>query len=377
MSKRLGLLAASLSLVVGVSAASKVVVIGAGRRPALAAGSGRLHLVYQGLQKGDNLYYRSSSDGIKWSAETNVSNTPDISVDPAISANQDGTVCVAWLENCRDHKSNDIYASVSQDNGKTWSKAVDVSHTPGRSAYPAVAAGPNGELHLLWSDTTESRAEPDIFYAHSSDGGNNWSKARSLAHTHKVVGPPQLALGSDHQVYAVWSDATVGSDKADIFAIHGSGDKWSEPANISNSKDMSSDPSVAITSDGKVCVAWLEDCPDHSSNDIYYSLSGADGKFAKSTDLSHTPGLSSQPQVATDTQGHLLISWIDTSLNPKVPDVWQSHWDSNSASFTPAQNVSMTPGISQKPKAAWLAGKAATVWEEQEQGKSWIKCLPH
>ncbi len=105
MSKRLGLLAASLSLVVGAAAASKVSTIGGGKRPALAVGANRLHLVYQGLQKGDNIYYRSSSDGVKWSDETNISKTPDISIDPAVSASQDGTVCVAWLENCRDHTS--------------------------------------------------------------------------------------------------------------------------------------------------------------------------------------------------------------------------------------------------------------------------------
>lgn len=362
-------------LSLAVVAEPRIVTVGGGKAPALAVdGEERVHLAYQGLQSGDNIYYRQSSDGGQnWSEEINVSATPDKSVQPCVAA-QGNQVAVAWLEDCRDHSGNDVYVAISSDAGHTFGTPVDVSHTPGHSAHPVVAVS-NGTVHVVWSDTSEGQGSPDIFYSCSDNAGKSWTKAVDVSRTHGVHGSPSMAVGRGGLVHLAWSDRCKGARYPDIHVVRGMQDSWSPQHDISPTSEVSSHPSLALRPDGRACVAWLEDCDTHQGNDIYFAAEDASGGWSRPIDVSHTPGVSSDPNLAIDDQGRMYVTWVDTTSGRRHPDIWQARAD-NGRQFSKSRNLSNTPGKSHEPHAAPLSGGSVVAWEEVAAGKSWIKVLP-
>jgi BNR repeat-like domain len=144
---------------------------------------------------------RSTDAGHTWSVPTTIAQVPSRFADdggnsgatrlitlpiPSVAVTADGQVYAAWHENPT-QTSGRILISRSGDHGRTWS----VPHTidaPGSQAFlPALAAGPKGELGVLFYDTRDDtpgdgKLTTDLWFAHSRDRGNSWQQ------TH-VAGP--------------------------------------------------------------------------------------------------------------------------------------------------------------------------------------------
>lgn len=365
--------AAGLLLTGMVGAAPRNVTIGKGHQASVASDAeGRVHLAYR---SGDDICYRQSTDGGRtWTDEVKVAATAEVSMKPTIAVTRTGTVGVAWLEDCRDHSSNDIYIAVSKDAGQTWSAPVDVSHTSGVTDAPALAAGPKGAFHVVWSDTSETHTQPDIFYSYSYNDGQSWVHPLNISRSHgHASGHPALAVGSDGVCHVAWTDSCEDLKHPHIYVTNGREDGWSKPVALNHDQEKSSHPDIAVTAQGRVCVAWLEECDDHSSNDIYYARSDGNGKFHGAIDISRTPGLSSDPSIAADRQGDVVVTWVDTTGHRKAPDVWTARSDTLGRYFTRSANLSHSAGVSHQPHTALVKGKPVVVWTEVWKGTSYLK----
>jgi len=56
----------------------------------------------------------------------------------------------------------DIYYRKSTDGGASWSTSQNISSSTGDSMYPAIAADPSGNVHVVWHDDTPGNRE--IYY---------------------------------------------------------------------------------------------------------------------------------------------------------------------------------------------------------------------
>lgn len=117
----------------------------------------------------------------------------------------------------------EIYTTRSTDGGKTFSPAAavqpgDGSLTAGQY-YPDVDVAPNGRLDLTWYDT---RTDPgyrsnEVFYAYSNDDGKTWSKAIQISDmpidrrlgvwsfNYDITTPPGIASSDKFAVFG-WDD---------------------------------------------------------------------------------------------------------------------------------------------------------------------------
>jgi hypothetical protein len=80
---------------------------------------------------------------------------------------------------------NRIVFSWSRDQGRTWSKAKQVSqHSSNASQFqPAIAVGLNGVIGVLWYDTRRSASGDafDVYFSASTDGGDTFTPARRIS----------------------------------------------------------------------------------------------------------------------------------------------------------------------------------------------------
>jgi hypothetical protein len=213
------------------------------RDPALATAAEVPHLVWS---KNGILYhsYRGSSG---WSKPTAVTG----GTQPALVTGPDGRLHCVFTNVFAGN--SEIYYQVWD--GKDWSLPVNVSHTRGVSTDPALALDADGVLHAAWSDTTSGY--PVIYYGRRVLGTTFWSSGPIQG---TRGGLPAIAAGRDGDVHVVWQDRQGDNGPWDIFASSRSNGAWGLPLNVSDSPlKHSIMPSLAATAIGTCHLAWQEE----------------------------------------------------------------------------------------------------------------------
>lgn len=138
--------------------------------------------------------------------------------------------------------------------GTSWSLPEVVSRTSGVSMYPGVAADADGVLHAAWADTTSGRAA--IYYGRWEDGG--WENAPI------PNGPgtrPSIAVTTEGDVMVAWQNRLLDTGRFDVFSASLIENRWSLPDNVSDSAQRHSIcPQLATNQAGACHLVWQEEC---------------------------------------------------------------------------------------------------------------------
>lgn len=122
---------------------------------------GTLHLVWQENVYGSywQIHYAASSN---WTQHTDISASFAVSQEPAIVVAPDGIVHIVWEED-RNFSLFDIYYASP---AALYIEPVNLSKTPDdNSTRPDIAVGPDGVIHIAWSENVGSAAQ--IYYINS------------------------------------------------------------------------------------------------------------------------------------------------------------------------------------------------------------------
>ncbi|MEK7848707.1 MAG: hypothetical protein AAB270_07265, partial [Chloroflexota bacterium] len=88
--------------------------------------------------------------------------------------------------------------------------------------FPALAADPEGNLHIMWADTRDDRTELSyhIYYATSKDGGQTWERNSRVSDfpsnpnyafsRGRFIGDYFSLKATKDDVYMVWADSRLG-----------------------------------------------------------------------------------------------------------------------------------------------------------------------
>ena len=96
-----------------------------------------------------------------------------------------GNLYALWNGSAADKAPNRVYFSESTDGGLTWSAKADVSTAPAgkHHAFPAIAAGPAGDVRIAWMDTRAGSGLDrwNTYYRTSTNGGAAWSAETDIS----------------------------------------------------------------------------------------------------------------------------------------------------------------------------------------------------
>lgn len=140
-----------------------------------------------------------------------------------------GNLYIGWTRWTR--TNSELLFVRSTDDGKTWSKPIEIDNAPGlpRDDNGALegfagAVGPDGTLYAVWADGR------NIVLTESHDGGQTFSPTRNILETAPIMftiddversnGFPQIAIdprsgGRGGRMYVTWSDYRNGD--VDVF----------------------------------------------------------------------------------------------------------------------------------------------------------------
>ncbi len=176
-----------------------------------------LHVIWQEqpfTSTQTEIYYSYLVPGGTWTPPDNISNSPANSHSPALAVDAQGTLHALWQDySIEAHQGEIVY--VSKPAGGRWSAAENVSRTAGDSAGPTIALDARGTLHVAWYDNTPANWE--ILYASKPVLGS-WTEAVNVSGTSGRSGQPNLVYDNRNLLHLVWADDSPG----DFDAFHSS-----------------------------------------------------------------------------------------------------------------------------------------------------------
>jgi hypothetical protein len=359
-----------------------------------------LYAVWYDVRSGNaDVYFAKSTDGGRTfgvNKRINDDTTTAVQYKPSIGVDGEGTIYVAW----RDGRNGnaDIFFARSTDGGKTFSKNRQLNDDRG-VAYqgnPTLAANPKGLVAVAWTDARNGK--DDIYITVSKDQGRTFSANRRVnddpettAHSH-----PSLAVDEAGTIYAAWED--FRKDNSDIYLAKSGDGGVTFSANRKVNDDSGSapqiSPSLAIGPSGQILVAWgdfrnsaVTLGPPHSATgeeqrweesragnaDIYLARSLDGGKtFSSNVRLNDDPGTAAQafPSLTINAQGAVAVAWEDFRNGDS--DIYMTQSPDGGQTFGPNRRVNDDAGkADQYHPSVTLGpnGRAYLIWTDERNNR--------
>jgi len=297
-----------------------------------------------------------------WSAPTNVFGTSLDCLHPDIAIEHGGAIVLTWTSKTG-NDSKDVFFVRSNDGGKTWTEAKNISKT-GTATDSVIAVTPDQSIHVVWQNKTQQADPCDILYTRSTDNGATWSTPENVSNTPKHASEPAIAVDDEGDVGVCWLDSRSGDHRPDIFYSRKSNGAWTHPLNVSDSPRMSGYPGIAFGTKNMVFISWADNSRKEKSPDIWCAVGNRKEHFRKPINISDTPGVSSHPAIAADNHGHVVVVWADTS--PGVSDIFGRISTDRADDFSTVLDLPHTVGTSTNPRVTISGDHAYVVWEEDE-----------
>lgn len=177
---------------------------------------------------------KSTDGGQTWATTVAFDDAKDLS-DPGVAVDpRNGNVYVVFESEVANGTEHVLFMT-SSDQGKTWSKPLDIIDDPGKGSnksVPGVSVAPDGRVDVAWYDFrndpfftaggTVKQRYADVYSASSTDGGRTWPKNIRVSDrsidtnigasfdNEDVRAPMGIASTKDFALIA-WSDSRAGA----------------------------------------------------------------------------------------------------------------------------------------------------------------------
>lgn len=256
---------------------------------------GRLYMVFTNFSSDGRIWSLYSSDGgVTWTGLQAISATSSVQgAWPAVAPN--GDVFVGWvktsgtitIEIARSTDGGATFNAVtSPAAGKEIPRNAAASSACGRAALagnirylpsPQVVVGPDGVLHAVYSYNPAGADECDVFYRRSTDSGATWGPEVRVHDDTTTTDQffPTLSVGASNVVSATWYDRRLDPnnlliDHYQAFSFDG-GVTWQPSERLS-------DVSTPIYLDPNLATCYHGDYDSHIQTETHAVTQWADDR---------------------------------------------------------------------------------------------------
>jgi hypothetical protein len=198
-------------------------------------------------------------DGTRWGETVQMGLNDSDDVTPAMTIDDAGRACVAWLCYDADPGRDYVYAAAGGDGG--WGEPAAVDTGAGNLGVCDMGVCSDGRPVVVWrsSDHTPTYDLECAFL-----GEDGWEPGGLVNKPDNVEedwdGSARLSRGSNGDLWVIWKSSVTGQWPTAITASQWLGSGWGEeelasaPDTLSLMTDQS--PDVAVAGDGRVWAVW-------------------------------------------------------------------------------------------------------------------------
>lgn len=185
---------------------------------------------------------------------------------------------------------------------------------------PVIAVDASHNAWLVWQTSINGSGVTDLYCATYNGQTRTMGPQTQLTNGPAFSGVPSITATRDGNVHLVWVDTSTGGNQIwYMFETPGLG--WSAPSQIVFSTGSASAPSLTADYDGRLHLVWVDN--RDGNNEIYYKqYTPGIGWDAVDTRLTTNTANQSQPYVDADPLGNVYVVWTDQRNGASNPDIY-------------------------------------------------------
>ncbi len=268
---------------------------------------GNVHVVWEEYltEANNDIFYRKyTAEG--WSEKINISNNKWPSREPSLAVDEKGNVYIVWLDT---FNTSGFHFSVAFREIKSTGEMSAIKEAmpwPGKNfRLPWVASSPNGDLSIV------AYTENYKVYGVNRDNGKWGSPIQIQRKTARFAGESAyVAWGDDGQFHAVWPEYNPSTDNAmTVYYTHRKvGEGWAVPDVVNATGDAQGHPRVVVEKDGTIHIVWMDE--EGSSFEIVYEKwDPVKKKWEMPEIVSQERGLSNLPTITVTREREVYVAW--------------------------------------------------------------------
>jgi hypothetical protein len=312
------------------------------------------------------LQAQAAIGAVTFEPERNLSDSETTSAIPEISPqplafDKSGRVVVVWSEFATPESPPELAVRVSDAQGKFVEPASPLTTPDGKYSGDACVAGAaDGTVHVAWADQSTGFALW-VGTIHPETGALVNPKALPGSGAQLIM-DPAIAAGPGGEVAVVWTsmDDMNYEVKLARFAPKGG---WGAVSAVSPADRKASDqPAAAFDANGRLHIAWADNRA--GVRRILYALS--DGSKIGAPVLVDTLSAAvkqTRPQVAVDSGGQVLLAWQDARAGKEIEQVYLAR-KAKSGAFGPVLPATRGAGATRSAALAIASGVVYLAWED-------------
>ncbi|MGB9169659.1 MAG: sialidase family protein [Nitrososphaeraceae archaeon] len=268
-------------------------------------------------------------------------------------------IYVLWIDESNGG-DEDIFFTVSNDNGQTFALPTDLSDNAGDSFEPQMIVSGNN-VYVVWLDESTG-GETNIFFTVSNDNGQTFDPPTDLSKNASFSENQQMIV-SGNNVYVVWRDESNGGDTDILFTVsNDNGQTFVDPPIDLSNNDEGSSGQQMIVSGNNVYVVW-QDEGNGPDRDIFFTVSNDNGQtFDPPIDLSNNAEDSFGQQMIV-SGNNVYVVWGDVS-NGGDEDIFFTVSNDNGQTFVdPPTDLSNNPGGTGHQQMIVSGNNVYVVWQ--------------
>ena len=307
------------------------------------------------------LFFFAVNSNAQWQPDFRLTTNPSasyLSYNNAHCLAADGNnLHVVWWDG-RD-LDREIYYNRSTDNGLTWHQDTRLTNSSGWSEYPSIAVS-GSNVHTVWMDDRDESFYPEIYYKHSTDGGQSWSADEKLTSNPSDPGIPSLAV-SGNNVHIVWHDIRDGNWEIYYKRSTDNGLTWQPDVRLTNDVSVSERASIAVLNE-KVYVVWQDE--RDNDKEIYFNKSTDNGTtWFGDIRLTNNVGESEAPTLAVEGS-NINVVWSDSRIGIGNGEIYYKKSTDAGLNWSEDIRVTNTPVASGRPSVSVSSNFVHISWNE-------------
>lgn len=329
----------------------------------------------------DIFFIKSEDNGKTFSKAINLSNNPEFSERPQIAVSKNG-IFIVWTDTINTNNKEIIFTK-SENNGITFSKAINISNNSKNSSNQEISAF-NENVYVVWQESDENSIDEsndsNIIFTRSADSGNTFQTSMLLINNTIDSFPKIDSHGNN--VYIVWNNENKNNSGLFLVKSPDKGSNFNEVIKLN--VDNNSGESQISVNKNEVLISW-GGLLTKNLDDIYYVISKDDGNtftdsnrlskkiidfndtnsFTESGDIIRNPV---NVEVASYNNSSI-VAW-QNSFSKQNEDIFMLLLNNQKQqnNYARLSNLSNNPSVSECPSITISNNNIYVIWEDYISG---------
>ncbi|MBE0434031.1 hypothetical protein IBX73_11290 [candidate division WOR-3 bacterium] len=188
---------------------------------------------------------------------------------------------------------------------------INISNTPGRSEFPAIAADSRGYFYVVW----EERAPNGILDIYISERplGGDWTDPEYILEPLTPQRQPEVVVDNENTLHVVGQYSNPQGGGEVLYTRKPLNGDWTIPE-IIRMYGAAARPDLAVDNGGNIHIVWVELVGPWP---VFYAKKAHNGSWSTPVQISTDDAFPwSSPEIVVDLQGYAHVVWTASTQEP-------------------------------------------------------------